>query len=136
METETTLLGLAPQPLPRLLESIREGLPFETWEEFLITTGLGRDEAAPLLQVSERTLSRRKKAGRLDAHESDRLVRAARVYAMALQLQGGDHESARRWLRSPQRGLGGASPLEYASTDVGVRQVEELIGRIEHGIPA
>ena len=43
-------------------------------------------------------------------------------------------ENARRWLTSPQFGLGGAVPLEYAETEVGAREVEDLLGRIEHGV--
>ena len=43
-------------------------------------------------------------------------------------------ENGRRWLNSPQVGLGGATPLEYAETEVGAREVEDLLGRIEHGV--
>jgi uncharacterized protein (DUF2384 family) len=35
---------------------------------------------------------------------------------------------------TPQFGLGGAVPLEYAETEVGAREVENLLGRIEHGV--
>ena len=41
---------------------------------------------------------------------------------------------ARCWLTSPQLGLGGAVPLEYAGTEVGAREVEELLGRIAYGV--
>lgn len=43
-------------------------------------------------------------------------------------------ERARRWLSSPQVGLGGAVPLDYAETEVGAREVEDLLGRIEYGV--
>jgi putative toxin-antitoxin system antitoxin component (TIGR02293 family) len=45
-------------------------------------------------------------------------------------------EAARAWLGSPQVGLGGAVPLEYAETEVGAREVEDLLGRIEFGVYA
>ena len=45
-------------------------------------------------------------------------------------------ENARKWLFSPQVGLGGAVPLEYAETEVGAREVENLLGRIEYGVYA
>jgi putative toxin-antitoxin system antitoxin component (TIGR02293 family) len=54
------------------------------------------------------------------------IERAARV------LESG--ENARKWLTSPQIGLGGAVPMEYAGTEVGAREVEDLLGRIEHGV--
>jgi putative toxin-antitoxin system antitoxin component (TIGR02293 family) len=43
-------------------------------------------------------------------------------------------EDARRWLSSPQVGLGGAVPLAFAATEVGAREVEDLLGRIEFGV--
>jgi putative toxin-antitoxin system antitoxin component (TIGR02293 family) len=43
-------------------------------------------------------------------------------------------ENARQWLASPQLGLGGAIPLDYATTEVGAREVEDLLGRIEYGV--
>ena len=42
-------------------------------------------------------------------------------------------DDGRRWLRSPALGLGGAVPLEF-KTEVGAREVENLLGRIEHGV--
>ena len=47
-------------------------------------------------------------------------------------LESMDH--ARQWLTSPQLGLGGSVPLEYAETEVGAREVEDLLGRIEYGV--
>jgi putative toxin-antitoxin system antitoxin component (TIGR02293 family) len=47
-------------------------------------------------------------------------------------LEGEDN--ARRWLTSPQHGLAGATPLDYATTEAGAREVEDLLGRIEFGV--
>jgi uncharacterized protein (DUF2384 family) len=33
-----------------------------------------------------------------------------------------------------QKGLGGKTPLEYADTEPGAREVEDLLGRLEHGV--
>ena len=53
---------------------------------------------------------------------------------MAVALFEGDIAAARKWLQMPQRGLGGETPLDFASTEVGAREVENLIGRLEHGV--
>ncbi|MBA3651009.1 MAG: DUF2384 domain-containing protein [Chthoniobacterales bacterium] len=42
----------------------------------------------------------------------------------------GDIEEARLWLKTPQRGLHGAVPLDYAKTDLGVREVESLLTQL------
>ena len=43
-------------------------------------------------------------------------------------------EVARAWLSSPQIGLGGEIPLDYATTALRVREVENLLGRIDHSV--
>ena len=88
---------------------------------------------AELLVVRHGTLHRRKNAGRLDAAESDRVVRFARLLGKAAVVME-SLENGRRWLVSPQIGLGGAIPLEYAETEIGAREVEDLLGRIEYGV--
>ena len=130
------LLGLRTFDTATLLERIAEGLSFSAWERFVKATALPKDLATSVIQITPRTLSRRKAEGRLHPDESDRLIRTARVFARALVLFEGDAESARRWLLSAQPALGGATPLEYATTEVGSREVEALIGRLEHGIPS
>ena len=89
---------------------------------------------AELVQIKPRTLDRRKNEGRLQPDESDRLLRAAKVFGKAIALFEGDVPFAKEWLSSRQAALGGAVPLEMAKTDVGAREVEDLIGRLEHGV--
>ena len=66
--------------------------------------------------------------------ESDRLVRFARVFSRAIELYGGNVDSAQAWMMRPNRALGGASPFEMARTEVGAREVEKLVHQIEHGV--
>ena len=47
-----------------------------------------------------------------------------------------DKAAARGWLTSPQIGLKGKEPLDLASSEAGAREVEDLLGRIEHGVLA
>ena len=57
-----------------------------------------------------------------------------RVFGKAQKLFEGDAWATERWLSSPRRALGGATPLERARTEDGAREVEALIGRLEHGV--
>jgi putative toxin-antitoxin system antitoxin component (TIGR02293 family) len=95
---------------------------------------LSAKDMAELLQIKFRTFLRRKKEGRLHPDESDRVIRASRLFGRALDLFDGSAETAKSWLSGPQRALGGAVPLEIARTEVGAREVERLIGRLEHGV--
>ncbi|HJZ90815.1 MAG TPA: antitoxin Xre/MbcA/ParS toxin-binding domain-containing protein [Gemmataceae bacterium] len=129
-------LGLDTFDTGGLLRRIAVGLPFAAWTAFLRNSGLPAAGVAALVQLSRRTLARRKGERRLRPDESDRLVRAARLYAQAVALFDGDESQARRWLTTPQPALAGAVPLDVAVTDLGAREVEALIGRLEHGIPS
>lgn len=119
-----------------LVQLVSRGLPFEALRRFQRNVDLTLGELARLIHVQVRTLMRRKAEGRLQADESDRLLRASRLFARAIALFEGDLDAARGWLSARQPGLGRETPLELARTEVGVRQVEALIGRLEHGIPS
>ncbi|HEX5757936.1 MAG TPA: antitoxin Xre/MbcA/ParS toxin-binding domain-containing protein [Thermoanaerobaculia bacterium] len=117
-----------------LLESVEEGLPFSAFEHLQRNLALPAAELAELVQIRPRTLARRKEQGRFEPDESDRLLRASRLLAQALELFEGDAAAARAWLAAPQPALGGATPLSVARTDTGSREVEKLVGRLEHGV--
>lgn len=128
------LLGLQSSGSLRLIERVERGFSFSTFERFRRNIGLSVNELAELVQIKPRTLIRRRAEGRLTPEESDRLLRASRILGSTLELFEGDAEAARVWLATPLPALGDAPPLEIARTDIGAREVEKLIGRLEHGI--
>ena len=116
-----------------LIEVLRAGLPVQELNDLQATLNVPMDKLVPMLGISKATLHRRKATGKLDSAESDRVVRFARLMGKAVEVLESE-ENARRWLTSPQVGLGGAVPLEYAESEVGAREVEDLLSRIEHGV--
>ncbi len=86
------------------------------------------------MQVPERTLARRRVTGRLSSEESEKLLRLSHVFEQAVSLFEGDVKAAVAWLKSPKRALSYAAPLAYARTEIGARQVEDLIGKLEQGV--
>lgn len=116
-----------------LKDWIREGLPFESLELVMERFGISREEISSALDLPARTLARRKQEQRLRRDESDRLFRLVRIASQAAEVLGGDGKAS-RWLHAPNRALGGRPPLELLDTDLGSRQVEEVLGRIEHGV--
>lgn len=91
-------------------------------------------ELASLLATPPRTLARRKVSGRLCREESERLLRVSRIFEMAAEHFDGDVPGAVSWLRTPRRALGNQFPLRYSVFDFGAREVENLIGQLEHGV--
>jgi putative toxin-antitoxin system antitoxin component (TIGR02293 family) len=113
-------------------EAIREGFPPAVVRELMRTSGLTLKELASALDLSPRSLQRRRRSGRLARFESDRLYRLARIVAIANEYLG-DHERAMRWLKHPNRALGGLAPVAAIDTEPGARQVESILGRIAYG---
>ena len=128
------LLGLDTFDLPDLLVALAKGFGYRAFERLQRNTGLPVDTLLTLVGLPRRTLTRRKAEGRFLPEESDRLLRASRLVARALELFEGDLPAAMDWLTAAQPALGGAAPLALGSTDVGAREVERLILRLEHGV--
>lgn len=116
-----------------IIRRIRKGLPmaeFEALAEWLKVTD---EELAPLLGISRATFHRRRKTGHLEPPESEKLIRFARLLRRATETLE-EEDSAREWLKSPAVAFGGESPLSFADTEIGAREVEYLLGRLEHGV--
>ncbi len=128
------LLGLETFDAPDLLRMVKRGFLYRTFERFLRNTSLPLDRMTALVDIPRRTLTRRKREGRFLPDESDRLLRASRLFGKTLALFEGERHAATEWLTTAQPALGGAAPIDLAKTDVGAREVETLIDRLEHGI--
>jgi putative toxin-antitoxin system antitoxin component (TIGR02293 family) len=128
------LLGIETFDSPDLLRSVARGLPYSAFERLVANTSFASEDALVLVNIPSRTLTRRKREGRFHEDESDRLVRASRLFGRALSLFEGDRDAAKQWLSAPQRALGGAVPFVLARTEVGALEVERLIGRLEQGV--
>jgi putative toxin-antitoxin system antitoxin component (TIGR02293 family) len=117
----------------KLINVIQAGLLVQELKDLQASLAVPMERLGPLLSISKATLHRRMAGGRLRAAESDRVVRFALLMGKAIEVLESE-ENARQWLTSPQFGLGGAVPLDYARTEVGAREVEDLLGRIEYGV--
>jgi putative toxin-antitoxin system antitoxin component (TIGR02293 family) len=128
------LLGFHVVDPAEIIRRVEEGFSFRALERFQESTRIPTDDLADVVAIKPRTLHRRRQDGRLEPDESDRLLRVARVFARALDLFEGDGEAAKRWFYTPARALGGERPIAFARTEVGTREVEALIDRLEQGI--
>lgn len=130
----TVLLGLRKTDALSLAAAVRSGLTYRALDRLARETDLPISALGELIHIPSRTLVRRKTEGRLQPGESDRLLRASRIFGLAIDLFEGDRAAALQWLSTRHRALGDETPMELLQTDVGAREVENLIGRIEHGV--
>jgi len=128
------VLGKTVKKPDDLAKLIRKGLPASSLRALAVKLSVGSTVLSRKLGIPQRTMTRRlSQQTRLTAAESDRTVRLARVYAGAVEMIG-DEERAVRWLLTPNRALGGERPLDRLDTDVGAREVEDVLGRIAYGV--
>jgi putative toxin-antitoxin system antitoxin component (TIGR02293 family) len=133
MATATLKHGQAIATVHQQIERIHAGLSFRAVQNLQKALDVPLEKVASLLGMSRATLHRRKIQGKIDKEESEKLVRYQRLRAKAEDVFG-DAVSAREWLTHPQAGLGNAVPLDFAGTEIGAREVENLLGRIEYGV--
>lgn len=116
-----------------LIAAVRAGLPMDELADLRAALDLPMERLAAKIGMSRATFHRRQKAGVLSPDESDKAIRLARILGHAISVFG-SHEAARQWLSSPQTGLGGGIPLDFAETEIGAREVEHLLGRIDYSV--
>jgi putative toxin-antitoxin system antitoxin component (TIGR02293 family) len=130
-----TVLGRRLSSINALSDAVSKGLPKAALRQ---TAGRIFDDRAEQRQlmnriVPEATFKRRR--DRLSAAESQRTERIARVMASA-EFVWTDRADARRFMTTPHPALRGRSPLDTALSELGARQVEEILDQIFHGLPA
>lgn len=125
-----SLLGLMTFELPELLRSIEGGLSYRVFDTFVEQTGFSADRVAEFADIPRKTLTLRREEGRFSRDESDRLVRAARIFGTALHLFGDDRTTTSAWMVSGQPALGGSAPIDLARTDLGAREVEAVLAAL------
>jgi putative toxin-antitoxin system antitoxin component (TIGR02293 family) len=95
---------------------------------------ISQDSLSELISIPKRTLHRKvEREETLKQDESERVLRIGRLYRRASQVFE-DSKQATKWFSSKPKALGGKTPLELMKTEFGARLVEDLLGRIEHGV--
>ncbi len=116
-----------------LRDAVRQGLPFSALEALTRQLEISPQQCSAVLGIPPRTVARRKEARQLNPQESDRLYRVARAASQAVAVLG-SLDKARLWLKTPNRALGGDRPLDLLDTEIGARQVEDILLRLNYGI--
>ena len=117
-----------------MVQTVRRGAGLAEVQEILDTGTLTATELDHVV-LPRKTLAHRRKLGSLTPEQADRLRRVRRILDMAADTFG-SQDKAGIWLRRPSAVLSGERPLDLLDTDAGTRMVENLLGRIDHGVAA
>ena len=129
------ILGLRPnvRSIADIAEAVESGLPKHSLERVVDRAGF---EGPARLKLMHRVVPAAtwKRRHRLKLVESEKTERLARVIALA-ELLWDDEAEARRFLSTPHPELGRRKPIEAGLTELGARQVEDVVMRALYGLP-
>jgi putative toxin-antitoxin system antitoxin component (TIGR02293 family) len=95
--------------------------------------GLTQSEMSMILNVSLRTLQRYPDFYILDADSSSKVLQLKALNERGVDIFNGQLYF-NKWLKSPVRELDGQTPLSYLDTALGFHILDQILGRIEHGV--
>jgi putative toxin-antitoxin system antitoxin component (TIGR02293 family) len=127
-------LGLKAGTSGELIQQVGRGFSFQAMLALESRSGIPLAEIAGIVGIPARTLARRKASRRLTPDESEKLLRLSAVFELAVDLFEDDKAGALKWLTTPKLALENQTPLAYSRTELGAREVENLMGRLEHGV--
>lgn len=119
-----------------VIQQVRSGVKRGKADEVASQIGLTDKEMAPILNLSERTLHRLRPDALLDNNASERLLLLEQLIRHGLDVFDARADILGRWLRTPLPELQQQSPLTLLDTTTGLSMVDNVLGRIEHGIYA
>jgi len=117
-----------------VIDKSRQGVPRAEADRVAKLAGLTDIEVARILNMSIRNLHRLKTDDKLARDASERLLLLTNLLRHGLDVFDDDAETLAGWLRSPIRELNSQSPLFLLDTTTGFGLVDDVLGRIEHGI--
>lgn len=116
--------------LNKLLEN---GLPVSAIDSFSKMMGIPMTEIAPMLNLSYKTLTRKKRTETFDPAISSLVYEIVATYARAIDIFG-DTEKVSQWFGRANRALANQRPIELLKTMTGINLVNQILGRIEEGV--
>src|SRR5271168_1282893 len=132
-ESMQTAFALAEKPLLEVLPLVRHGLPAGMFEQVAAALGLSSTSLAAKLGIARRTVTRKRGNGApLSSETSEKLLRVARIRNLGRTLFTTD-EAVSEWLSKPDASLGNTAPLDLLDTDLGAREVENLLRALAYG---
>jgi len=127
---------LWPNPFPSqtMISILEKGLGINLFRSLSYLLDIPEKELARIIKIPISTLAQRKKKGYLTSTESERLYRILNLYKKAVEVFDNNPEYAKKWLKEEAYGLDGEIPLEFAKTELGAKEVEQLLIQIDEGI--
>ena len=111
----------------------RAGLPKKSLDTLSAKLGISMERLSRLLNISLRTLQRKKDTDHLSIHVSEQILAIAEVVIRGIEVLG-SQQSLEIWLHSQLAFLNNRKPIDIMDTTIGTQLLLKILGRIEHGV--
>jgi len=115
-----------------LIDLIRTGIQTKYLESIQNYTTLNDKELIKILPISKRQLERYPPSHNLNKEITSHLLQIIQLYQKGYKLFGTDKFNL--WIRTQNKILNHHKPIELMDTSIGIEMIEDVIGRIEHGV--
>ena len=117
-----------------LANVVRDGLSYNYFSTLSDRIQIGVQEWADYLHISERTIQRYKKEGKVfDPIYSEKILLVELLYKKGIDVFEVE-DNFYTWMDTKSIALGGVKPKDLLDTSFGITMVYDELGRIEHGI--
>ncbi|WP_461055439.1 antitoxin Xre-like helix-turn-helix domain-containing protein [Spirosoma arcticum] len=119
-----------------VINSSRQGVLRSQVDEVAALVGLTDREMAYALNMTPRNLHRLKDEQRFNVDASERLLLLKNLLMHGLDTFEGRKPTVLQWLRTPIRELASQAPLQLLDTVTGFGLADDVLGRLDYGLPA
>jgi putative toxin-antitoxin system antitoxin component (TIGR02293 family) len=112
----------------------REDSPHEDVSGATVELGVFRHQSELETQEPISSPTNPRRIRKIRAKSAKGVVQFTAVFEKAIELFDGNTEEAMRWFQQPKKALGGKTPLDCSKSEEGAHEVENLIGRLQHGV--
>ncbi len=112
---------------------LHEGIPKSAVDHFSQFLDIPMTLMAPLLNMSYKTLIRKKEDEKLEDYVSSHMYEIAATYAMAFGIFQ-DAGKVTRWFNKENKALNNQKPFDLLNTPTGIKLVTQVLGRLEEGV--
>jgi len=117
-----------------LINLSNEGISKASLEALINHLGVTKKSfSEDVLDISVKTLERKKSTDKLDKRTSSHVIEIAKVVEHAFEVFE-DSEKVKRWINTPNRALNHIKPIDLFYIPTGLGMVDDILGRIEHGV--
>jgi putative toxin-antitoxin system antitoxin component (TIGR02293 family) len=117
-----------------LIELIEKGLQLKHYKKVRKLYQLSDNEMAKIIGISLKKLQAMKPSDRFNTRCSERIMMMGELGVVGIEVLMNE-ENFRTWLNYPSVDCGGRKPKEFLNNSYGLRELHNILGRIEHGIP-